>query len=812
MLNWLRRLGLALPSLAALALFALSWFGLLEGADSWMRGRVATWSRQRSLRSKVALVLITNDCLDQLKRWPLRRKTYALAIDRLRAAAAKVIAIDVLFLSQTEGLEEDDELLRRALEKAGNVVLPCLLRPSQLLDESMRLVPRFKVDRPWPPFAKACAEVGFANMEVLGLNGLASIERAPLELAFVEDGRSHALASFALQATRLYLEGKGPALEGTPVLPHGKMRISELPLPEDFEASLRYGWIDFRPVPGGEVFPTYPLSAICNGQFPPDAFRDKLVFVGTQATGTEDFKITPLGPLPGVAINACVAHGLLHGSSPHRPPPWAHPLGFFLASALGIYLLQGLRRLHATLAFLFGLPLLLLGGAVLAYGHMNRLSDPFVFLLLPAVILLARVASDRFCARVDEALERSWIEEHDAAFVKAKEAFAREDFEDAAAMANELVRAHGGRARESAILLVRALLRVGQLSPARQALQNIDGEGLQADDLVTLGRACLDANLLDSADGLLSKAYLTKSDHPEIAALLDELAARRSELEGGMSMNSYSSIFDRRYRDVDLIGRGGMAIVYRAYDPERDEIVALKLLSPVYKDDRTVLKRFMREVDAVNQLEHPNIVRVYHVQPGELPYFSMEFLSGQGLRKTIEEDAPLPVDRALAISDQLLDALAYAHGRGVIHRDVKPENIVLEANDQVKLVDFGLARLALLTAITQEGASLGTPWYMSPEQFQGKGVDGRSDLYSAGVLLYELLTKELPYPRESIGMQTVMPPTAILDRRPDLPAELGAFVMRCIAPKVDERFPSCAEALSALRAMTERARSAEPSP
>src|SRR5581483_10212431 len=194
----------------------------------------------------------------------------------------------------------------------------------------------------------------------------------------------------------------------------------------------------------------------------------------------------------------------------------------------------------------------------------------------------------------------------------------------------------------------------------------------------------------------------------------------------------------------ELVGTGGMSSVYRAYDRVLERHVALKLLHPHYSEDDEYVQRFLREARTVASLSHPNVVTV--IDRGEhdgRQFIVFEYVEGDNLKRLIERHGPAPVERALELAVQIARGLGAAHERGVVHRDVKPQNVLLNGDGQAKVTDFGIAReIDMQRGMTQTGTVLGTSDYISPEQAQGRHVDEHSDVYSLGVVLYELLTGE----------------------------------------------------------------------
>lgn len=209
-----------------------------------------------------------------------------------------------------------------------------------------------------------------------------------------------------------------------------------------------------------------------------------------------------------------------------------------------------------------------------------------------------------------------------------------------------------------------------------------------------------------------------------------------------------------RYELVEEVGRGGMGVVFKARDPAIDRLVAIKILRmDILAGSLGIADasaRFSREAQAVGQLSHPHIVTLYDAQQdGDLAYLVMEFVAGESLDSLLRAGTSFPLDRVCAIGIEACAALEHAHSRGVVHRDIKPANILLQENGQVKVTDFGVAYLAKST-LTKPGQSLGTPSYMSPEQIDGRSVDGRSDVFSLGAVLYELSCNEKAFPGENI--------------------------------------------------------------
>jgi len=267
------------------------------------------------------------------------------------------------------------------------------------------------------------------------------------------------------------------------------------------------------------------------------------------------------------------------------------------------------------------------------------------------------------------------------------------------------------------------------------------------------------------------------------------------------------------YEITEEIGRGGMAVVYKANDLNLDRTVAIKVLPEQFTFDEEFIERFAREARTAANLTHPNIITIHQVgKEGDTHYFAMNYIEGRSLSKMIREDGKLPVDKALKILQDVCGALEHAHARGVIHRDIKSDNILLDEQGNAIVTDFGIAKAAEGTRLTQTGTSIGTPEYMSPEQANGQPLDNRSDIYSLGIVMYEMLTGQVPFQAETpiavAVAHTRDMPTGPRQLSADIPEWFEAIVMKCLAKNPDERYQSAAELLADLQAR--RAPGAQP--
>ncbi len=259
-----------------------------------------------------------------------------------------------------------------------------------------------------------------------------------------------------------------------------------------------------------------------------------------------------------------------------------------------------------------------------------------------------------------------------------------------------------------------------------------------------------------------------------------------------------ATALEGRYQILKELGRGGMGIVFHAYDKQLKEQVAIKILSPLLSNDPDALERLKREVSAARRITHSNVIRIHDISEiNGLHYISMEYFHGTNLKEHVKTNGPISPMQAMNIAGQICDGLEAAHRQGIIHRDLKSQNIILDATGRVKIIDFGLARSAHLEGLTATGLIMGTPEYMAPEQVSGKRVDERADIYSLGIILYELFTGRVPFTGDSaiaVGFMQLKedpPPPAQINST--VSSEVANVICKALAKDPIQRYRTISE-------------------
>lgn len=803
--------------------------GILDFTDSIerktfdFRARIAAPSERNP---DIEIVAITDDDLSELGRFPWPRDVIAQGIRNLSTAGARVIAMNILFPEPetTEGLQAVQELRKRyeayglaqqgpglnfykelseaednldndrklyeAMKDAGNVVLPVYFdtlstgRDSEAPDFLARHAYRNirGLDNPWalssviwldkvkpllPAFAEAASGIGHLNLfsdpdgsirdqvHVIGYLKETFFPSFPMAIAKAFKGLSNEDVIVTL--------GQGIRIRTSP------SASTFVPVRDRQMATL----INWNQGPN-KAFHRTPFSKVYRNEIRTPLFRDKIVIIGPVAPGIADRFVTPVsGHLPGVEVVANSVANILNNRFFSRPG-WIGLVELGVLVLFGLFLTFALPKLRAGMGALTTL-VLFLGyagiGIVLFYSHDVWLR------ITPAVLLLAvgyvLVISKHFfiTERSKEKVEADSVETNKMLGLS----FQQQGMLDLALEKFRKIPLEEEGARELLYNLGLDFERKRQFSKALATYKLIveDGKNFKDLDERIPRLKGAEATMIFGSGG---------GGHP------GDIGATISGMDTKPTLG--------RYEVTEELGRGAMGVVYKGEDPKIHRTVAIKTVRISDFDEEMVeemKERFFREAESAGLLTHPNIVTIYDAgEEHDLAYIAMEFLEGRDLESLVKQGKPLPMMQALSIVSQVGDALSYAHEKGIVHRDVKPANIMrLKGTNTVKVTDFGIARITS-SSKTKTGVVLGTPSYMSPEQVAGKKVDGRSDIFSLGVVLYEMLTGEKPFRGEDmtslmyqIAREHHPSPRSI---NPKIPPVVERIIDKALAKDVDQRY------------------------
>ncbi|AXQ29661.1 CHASE2 domain-containing protein [Solimonas sp. K1W22B-7] len=539
--------------------------------------------------------------------------------------------------------------------------------------------------------------------------------------------------------------------------------------------------------------PAFPVDAaydVIAGKIPLAKYKDKVVLIGTTALGTGDTFATPVSSSTSPVVMLAHAVSSILRQHYFTRPAWAGWLELFVFALLVAYLALLLPRMKAALAagVTLALVLLLLGtqiGVMASSAIWFKLTVPALFLLAGHAFMTVK----KF--RITELLKQNTDVENSESNKMLGLAFQGQGQLDMAFEKFRRVQPVDDKLLDLMYNLALDFERKRQFNKAESVYQHIASHNKDFRDV---------AQKLNRAKKLSETVILGGGggrSHPGGTMVLDNDATQ--QIEKPML---------GRYQVEKELGKGAMGIVYMGKDPKIGRTVAIKTmaLSQEFEPDElvSVKERFFREAETAGRLTHPHIVSIYDAgEEHDLAFIAMEFIKGHDLTKHTKANNLLPMTEVLRLVADAADALDYAHTNGVVHRDIKPANMMLvEATQTIKLMDFGIARIAD-SSKTKTGMVLGTPSYMSPEQLAGKRVDGRSDLFSLGVTLYQLLTGALPFQADS--MATLMfkianePHAPAGGLRPDLPPKINVAIDRALHKDMEQRYQRGSELARDLR-------------
>jgi serine/threonine-protein kinase len=826
---------------------------------------VAATSRTPS--DKVAVIAIDKTSIDNIGRWPWSREIMAEMVEKLTAAKAKVIATTVFYsepqrdagldyidrlmvlcgmsamaaapapaadaalpaavggdaavpparpegstpgvptfappavcpqiepvLREAEEKLNTDRRLATAISQAGNVVLPMLFvlgepqgRPDHALPDYIQKnavhlaagdalppYPTVGLDAGViPPLGQAAAAIGHLNVTP-DVDG--AIRTDPLVLGHFD--QTYPSLSLLVAAKSLNLT---PA--DVKVSAGEAVRLGQLKIGTDVDSRMLTFF--YKDVAGHSAFPVDSFFDVKSGKIPYDKYRDKIVRIGATASTVGSVYVTPVSPVtPAVLMEAHAVSSLL---SEHFfvAPGWGFWVEKLVFLLIALYLILLLPRLKAGPAA--GLTVVLLIALLATHFVLMTTQLMWLQLMLPATLLLVGhllLTTKRFLV-TERGKEKS-------------------DADSA----------------ESNRMLGLAFQGQGQLDMAFDKLRKCPLDKQLMENLYNLALDFERKRQFNKAEAVFR--YMFDFD-PKFRDLETRLNRARQLSEtvilGGGGIRGNTSLLDAagnvekpmlgRYAIEKELGKGAMGVVYMGRDPKINRVVAIKTmaLSQEFEGDELtdVKERFFREAETAGRLNHPNIVTMFDAgEEHDLAYIAMEFLKGKDLVAHTKPDQLLPLPRVLSIVARVAEALSYAHENNVVHRDIKPANIMYEPeSDQVKVTDFGIARITD-SSKTKTGMVLGTPSYMSPEQLAGKKIDGRSDLFSLGVTLYQMSCGRLPFDGESMAQLMFRIANEahpdIRGIRPDLPESLVAVIDKALTKNPDQRYQTGAELARDLRA------------
>lgn len=787
--------------------------------------------------SEVAIVAIDDDSLAQLGRWPWPRGRVADMLEKLNSYGPKVIGLNILFAEpdQNPGIAALDELAghykqfvesktvtERASADGTSPVITEIEAAKLKLDQDAKLATGLQGKKVVLPMFFEIGpslggnpeplpeEISRSKMEILpsasGDSGLSS-EKATIPLALFtraasgvghinvlpdSDGsvRSEALAvaygpdmypSYAMEILRVYLGLESRDLK---IAPNEKVVLGKIEAPLDLTGRMNITY--HGPL---KTFPSYSFFDVLNDKVEAGRFKDRIVLLGPTAVGLGTQYVTPAGAnFPGVELVANVIDDLLNKKFLTRPT-WAGMAELGLILLIGIFISFLLPRLKAGMGALVsaGLLVIVLGAGTWFFVSQSQ----WIKVTYPALLLAGGytvIVSKRFLTteKRKELVEASQIETNK--------------------------------------MLGLSFQGQGMLDLAFEKFRACPLDETVAELLYNLGLDFERKRQYNKAVAVYQYVGAKFKGYKDTVAKLETLkkASEGAVFGGAVGRGKDATIMAEgagmkptlgRYEVEKELGRGAMGIVYLGKDPKINRQVAIKTMMLELEGTADQIKetkmRFFREAESAGNLNHPNIVRIFDAgEENEIAYIAMELLEGHDLKRYCDRASLLPLATVLDYCAKTADGLDYAHLAGVIHRDIKPANIMLLKDGSLRITDFGIARITS-SSKTATGTVMGSPSYMSPEQVAGKKVDGRADLWSLGVMLYEMSTGAKPFKGgDAIGTLLFQiasdKPAAPTDYMPDLPSDVVAIIDRCLIKIPDERYQRGAELAVDLRKVLDR--------
>lgn len=717
--------------------------------------------------SNIVLIDIDDDSIEKIGRWPWPRSHIAKGITKINEAGPKIIGVNLIFSEPEEGsaqreLEflakelaeiagnkggeaamalkavekaksrlDNDKKLSESIENAGKVVLPVFFKTSEVSSnakekegvltkhairiknaEGLKCPRASEIRMPIPALLQRAADIGHVNIEY-------DIDGKVREEQLIYQYQDLYIPSFALRLAALSLDVPNDEVE---VIPGKSVLLGFLEIPMTSDSKLS---VNFKGPRGS--FKRYPFFDVINDKIPLNVFKNKIVLITPTAAGILNPISTPTAQVMTVGEFTANAVWAMLNRKFVKKPSWDSTAGLLMIIMVGLVITLVFPKLKAMvsgLVFIF-LSLFFIGGSIYAFVTLG-LWIQITYPLLQLIFGYIGVVSVKY-------------------FVTET---SKEKIEGESAETNRML----GLSFQSQGMLDMAFDKLRKVPVDDEMKGILYNLGLDYERKRQFNKAAAVYEYVEEHD----KSYKDVGQRKKKLMQASETMMFGDGLLGGTSGNDnlLSTSSDTRptlgrYEVIKQLGKGAMGVVYLGQDPRINRTTAIKTFR--FGDDfepaeaEKMKQKFFREAESAGTLSHPHIVTIYDAgEEQDLAYIAMEYLDGDDLQKYTKKNNLLPMRKVLDHVADLAEALDYAHKKGIVHRDIKPANIMLLKSGVVKITDFGIARITA-SSQTQTGVVKGTPHYMSPEQISGEKVDGRSDIFSLGAMLFQLLTGEVPF-------------------------------------------------------------------